>query len=197
MKKTFAYILLRRILYLDENIILNLIKSSSKRILDIGCGYGYTSYLIAKKFPNSQVIGVDTDNFRINQAKEYFRLNNLSFFVNDAKRLNFKNKFDVILAIDLFHHIPSEFHVTILEKISNHLQKKGIFIMRDINKSSSFRFFNTVHDILINRSFCVNYKNFSEWVEILRKFDLKVEDNFHLPKFIYPYLYIISSKKRN
>lgn len=195
MKKMFAYILLRRMLYLDEKILLNLVNSSSKRILDIGCGYGYTSYLIAKNFPNSQIVGVDKDSFRINQAKQYFKLNNLSFFVNDVKKLNFKNKFDVILAIDLFHHIPLEFHDMILEKISNHLKKGGIFIIRDINKSSSFRFFNTVHDLLINRSFCINYKNFSEWEVHLNKFNLKVGDKFHLSKFVYPYLYVISSKK--
>jgi len=182
-------------LCLDEDVVLNLVSSSNKKILDLGCGYGYVSYLLAKKFPDSQVIGMDTNSFRISQAKQSFKLKNLKFFVADASKLNFKNRFDIILAIDLFHHIPSKIHNKVLEKVSKHLIKGGTFILRDISKSSSLRAFNTIHDLIINRCFWINYKFLPEWKKLLLKFNLEIVKIFCLPKLVYPYLYIVSSKK--
>jgi len=194
MKKMFAYILLRRIFCLDEDIVLNIVPSSNKKILDLGCGYGYISYLLAKKFPSSQVVGIDINSSKIYQARKNFRLKNLRFFVSNASKINIKKKFDVIIAIDLFHHIPLKIHEQVLSEVGKHLVKNGIFILRDINKSSSFKIFSTLHDVIINR-YHPNYNFFSEWKKLLHKFNLEIDKIFYLPKLVYPYLYIVSSKK--
>jgi ubiquinone/menaquinone biosynthesis C-methylase UbiE len=194
MKKMFAYLLLRRIFCLDEDIILSIVPSSNKKILDLGCGYGYISYLLAKKFPSSQVVGIDINSSKIYQARKNFRLKNLRFFVSNASKINIKKKFDVIIAIDLFHHILLKNHEEVLNEVRKHLVKNGFFILRDINKGSTFKIFNTLHDVVFNRC-CPNYNFISEWKKLLRKFNLEIDKIFYLPKLVYPYLYIVSSKK--
>jgi cyclopropane fatty-acyl-phospholipid synthase-like methyltransferase len=190
----FVYILFRRWL-ISENELSNFINLSNKKILDLGCGYGYLSYLIAKKFPTSYIVGIDVNNSRIERAKQRFKLPNLQFFVGDVCNLDVKDKFDIIIAIDLFHHIPLENHDKILYKVRENLASGGIFILRDINKNSSLKIFNTLHDGLINKFFYPNYKSFSEWRKFLDKFAFRINKIVYFNKIIYPYLYIISSRR--
>ena len=56
------------------------------KILDIECGAGYGSYLIAKKFPHVHVTGVDYDNKAIQNAQNTYLLPNIEFILGDACR---------------------------------------------------------------------------------------------------------------
>jgi cyclopropane fatty-acyl-phospholipid synthase-like methyltransferase len=187
-------IILRQLL-LNKNEFIKFAPFSNKKILDLGCGYGYLSYRLAKKFPKSYIIGIDVDISRINTANRNYKLPNLEFLVADAYTFNIKKKFDIILAIDLFHHVSLENHDKILLKVREHLVENGIFIIRDINKNSTFKPLNTLHDIIINKFFHPSYRSFLEWKIILNKFDFRIRKITHFNKFIYPYIYIISNIK--
>jgi 2-polyprenyl-3-methyl-5-hydroxy-6-metoxy-1,4-benzoquinol methylase len=80
--------------------------SSSKKILEIGCGTGYVSFYIAKK-TNMQILGSDLSEVFIEQAKEKYILPNLSFELldfNDAAT-NVNNRFDYIIGNGILHHL--------------------------------------------------------------------------------------------
>jgi len=74
----------------------------SKRVLDIACGKGTTSILVAKKF-GCKVAGIDNCPDLIKEAKELAKRNNVEhlvdFQVADATELPFNNnEFDITIA---------------------------------------------------------------------------------------------------
>jgi SAM-dependent methyltransferase len=71
-------------------------------ILDVGCGNGFTTRLIAKKFPEALITGVDFSAPMIDEAKK-LRAANAEFFVGDARSLSRHKeiagqRFDVVLS---------------------------------------------------------------------------------------------------
>ena len=69
---------------------------------DIGCGHGYSSSLIAQKYPNSKIFGIDPHEPSIAEAKENNKSQeNLEFKVNNAK--NYDGKYDIIAFFDCLH----------------------------------------------------------------------------------------------
>lgn len=105
-------------------IIENL--QSAKSILDVACGGGYGSYLLSKKFPNIQVVGVDYDKAAIKKARKIYDNNNLEFIVGDVlewEKTIGNNTFDIIISFDTLEHVPHR--EIMLENIVQHLSKEG------------------------------------------------------------------------
>ncbi len=80
------------------------------QILEIGCGIGTTSYLLAKK-TNSTVIGTDLSENFIQEANTLYSLPNLIFQMVDFNKpetygVNVsENKFDYIVGNGILHHL--------------------------------------------------------------------------------------------
>ena len=73
--------------------ILNL--KGDETILDVGCGDGKITALIADKVPNGRVVGVDITDDMINFAQEKFdTIPNLSFKLMSADKLSYSGEFD-------------------------------------------------------------------------------------------------------
>ncbi len=70
------------------------------RVLILGLGCGLAAKLVAKKFPVTEITGVEIDPVMIDLGKKYFGLDkipNLEVVIADAKRYQTKHKFDLIL----------------------------------------------------------------------------------------------------
>ncbi|HWR57942.1 MAG TPA: class I SAM-dependent methyltransferase [Thermodesulfovibrionales bacterium] len=99
-------------------------------ILDIACGSGYGSYLIAKHFPDVQVVGSDYDCLAIkNAAKRYF-LPNLQYKIGDLTRWEEtlgKTTFDCIVSFDTIEHVSHR--EIMMQSLVEHLQKNGALLL--------------------------------------------------------------------
>ena len=88
-------------------LILNLIENEIKgnKILDIGCGDGVLSWILAKNGAN--VTGIDTCKEAVEFAKEKCKeIKELSFIIGSAYNLPFKDKiFDYILSSEVIEHL--------------------------------------------------------------------------------------------
>lgn len=85
--------------------------SNKKRILDIGCGSGFSSSLILESRGwrgSASWVGVDISE-AIDVARDRLaRIQNTDFIQSDALKLPFRNgSFDVIFSEGVFHHTPS------------------------------------------------------------------------------------------
>jgi ubiquinone/menaquinone biosynthesis C-methylase UbiE len=89
--------------FVSTNRLLNKCKiDKTKNILDIACGKGTTSILIAKRF-GCRVVGVDISHELIKEAKKLANRNRvdhlIDFHVADATKLPFNdNEFDISIA---------------------------------------------------------------------------------------------------
>jgi 2-polyprenyl-3-methyl-5-hydroxy-6-metoxy-1,4-benzoquinol methylase len=74
------------------------------RTLDIGCGAGYGTSMLAHGA--SSAVGADLDRFNIGYAARKYRGENLSFEVGDAERLSsHMGPFELIVASNVLEHL--------------------------------------------------------------------------------------------
>jgi len=75
------------------------------QVLDVGCGHGLSTFLMAQAFPKSKFVGIDFHKESIARADQHakeHKLTNLSFEVADASGLK-KKEIDLITMFDCLH----------------------------------------------------------------------------------------------
>lgn len=106
--------------------ISDYLKKSGKNIniLDVGCGCGYLTANIAKKFAEAKVEGIDISESAIVCAKSYFYL---KFTQQDVVDFDENKKFDVVVYNMVLHNLR-ELEQTI-QKTAIILKNKGIVLI--------------------------------------------------------------------
>jgi 2-polyprenyl-3-methyl-5-hydroxy-6-metoxy-1,4-benzoquinol methylase len=103
-------------------------------VLDMGCGSGYGSFLLAEDA--SEVVGIDVSQKAIEFAKEHFYRENLTFLALDWKdSANLSRVFQGIVALEFLEHIREQ--ENFLKTAASLLTQGGIFILSTPNKSLS------------------------------------------------------------
>jgi len=99
-----------------QEVLALLDLNGSERILDVGCGEGKITAEIASRVPRGSAVGVDPSHDMIGFAERHFTLTvlsgaslrNLRFEVADARRLPFKDEFDLAVSFNALHWIPDQ-----------------------------------------------------------------------------------------
>src|SRR5579864_2184272 len=89
--------------------ILALLPPPPARLLDLGCGTGWTSVFFARA--GYEVVGLDISPDMIEQAeanRERARLDRLDFTVCDYEAMAFAGEFDAAVFYDALHHAVDE-----------------------------------------------------------------------------------------
>jgi 2-polyprenyl-3-methyl-5-hydroxy-6-metoxy-1,4-benzoquinol methylase len=74
-------------------------------VLEIGCGRGAFSHLVAKRFPGVKLTAVDISEVAIEHAKK--TPGSIAFSVDDAENLSFPdNSFDYVFSCETMEHLP-------------------------------------------------------------------------------------------
>jgi len=101
------------------------------KIVDIGCGLGYISYLLKYTSPKREILGLDYDAEKIATAKNIIKDNKgIDFKVADITKDEFPDA-DVYLITDVLHYFPEELQIKVLEKCMSKLSDNGMIIIRD------------------------------------------------------------------
>jgi len=99
-----------------------------EKVLDLGCGYGEYSLMLAKYFPAIHFTALDIDSDRINSVKQAIKsssVENVSVF-NDYLEKAPDHELDFIYSVDVFEHIDPKqmpFHTC------NKKLKKGGYLL--------------------------------------------------------------------
>ena len=119
-----------------EFILNNFDKSIRKKdVLDIGCGGGLISELLAKK--NANVTGIDENIYNIKQAREHVKMSSIKIDYKNQSLDTFykknKKKYDLILCLEVLEHV-NDVKKT-LDKISELMKPGGTLILSTINRN--------------------------------------------------------------
>lgn len=107
---------------------------SGKNILDLGCGDGYGTNLIAN-FAIS-AIGVDINKDIIRMAQKKYIKSNLRFLVSNVDELGIKgnNIFDIVVAFEIIEHLTVKQQVKFIKEVKRVIKEDGMFIVSTPNK---------------------------------------------------------------
>jgi len=99
-------------------------KSSS--VLEIGCGIGTFTGLLATYVKNGSVLATDISGESVAIARNRLsKKSNVEFVVTDMIDFSVEKKFDFIILPDVLEHIPIEQHPNLFKSISNNLTDNG------------------------------------------------------------------------
>jgi 1-acyl-sn-glycerol-3-phosphate acyltransferase len=104
------------------------------KVLDIGCGYGFMSYMLAFASPQREITGIDYDEEKIGTANHCFsKTDKINFVHSDVTGFVFE-KYDCIILADILHYLQPEEQKEAIEKCLNNLTPAGMIIIRDGDK---------------------------------------------------------------
>jgi len=91
-----------------DEVLSQLQLRGDEQVLDLGCGDGKLSARIAARLPRGNVLGVDASPDMVAFAQTNFGagpLSNLRFEVADARALNFRAAFDLLVSFNALHWV--------------------------------------------------------------------------------------------
>lgn len=160
--------------------------NNNSHVLDIACGKGTTSILIAKKF-KCQEIGIDINSELINDAKKLAKKHRvdklIEFQVGDATRLPFNNsEFDVIIAQAMLILIENKDQV--IREVLRVLKPDGIagWIELTWQEQPSAEFMRQVSEVIC--AYCMlNVRIEEKWNDLFLKAGAKIIESEIFPMY--------------
>jgi len=148
----------------------NISKENKKKIviLDFGCGSMGISKKLQKYAFVKQIIGTDTYNFKYKTKK-------MKYIQSDFFFKSKNNKFDLIIAVDVLHHIGIDDAYKILKKLSK--ISKHIIIKDHFEHGFFSRHLLRFVDFYANYAYGVNipdkYFDYRSWNKTVKKSSLQ------------------------
>ncbi|MBK8662456.1 MAG: class I SAM-dependent methyltransferase [Ignavibacteriales bacterium] len=107
-------------------------KAGSKKlnIYDAGSGFGQYTHFMAKNMTPCDIYSVDVKEEWMNDCREFFGttgIKNVTFGVEDLTRINHKERFDLIVCVDVMEHIAED--VTVFHNFYNALKPGGYVLI--------------------------------------------------------------------
>ena len=114
--------------YVDQDSL------DKKRILDFGCGSGASTMVLARMFPNSEMVGVELEDQLLSIAKmraKYYEFDNVSFIRSPtADDLPSElGDFDYAVLSAVYEHLLANERQNLLPKIWSHLKPGGVLFI--------------------------------------------------------------------
>lgn len=109
------------------------------RVLDLGCGAGWATRLLAKNVPRGTIVGVDLSDQMIAHARESSKeFNNVEYWLGSAEQIPAEDSFfDKVLSVEAFYYYPDQGRA--LDELRRVLKPGGnIFILINLYKDNPY-----------------------------------------------------------
>lgn len=100
-------------------------------VLDIACGEGYGSAILAQVA--HRVIGIDVDSDVVSHAKNKYQVNNLEFYQGDCANLPIEDaSIDLVVSFETIEHHDQ--HIEMMSEIRRVLRPDGVLLISSPNR---------------------------------------------------------------
>ncbi len=107
-----------------RDLLANVDHSGPRLIVDLGCGPGNNTELIADRWPDARVVGIDSSPAMIEAARSRQRPGRLEFRVGDLSEWEPDDAPDVVLASAVLQWVPD--HLILLPRLAGFLAPGGV-----------------------------------------------------------------------
>ncbi len=115
----------------DNYSLFHQLLPKSGKIMDIGCGYGFMSYMLHFLSAERQLLGVDYDEEKIAVAQHcYLRNEHIRFESADITQYALEHQ-DAFVILDVLHYLQPEAQEKLLQQCIGKLNPGGVIIVRD------------------------------------------------------------------
>jgi 2-polyprenyl-3-methyl-5-hydroxy-6-metoxy-1,4-benzoquinol methylase len=129
----------------DRLEMLKFVPSGVKRVLEVGCGFGFFSALVSTK-REAEVWGIEPNAEAAEEAKKRLHRVFLGTFEENANEIPC-GYFDAVILNDVLEHVANtEFFLTLVKTA---LKQGGVVVISLPN----IRYFHTMYDLLIKKDF--------------------------------------------
>jgi trans-aconitate 2-methyltransferase len=145
-----------------QELIGKLHLNGEESVIDIGCGDGKVTALIASYLKNGNVIGIDSSPDMIALAQMNFpplKYPNLSFVLLDATKLNFDNQFDVAFSNAALHWVKDQ--ISVLKGVEKGLKKSGRILFQMGGKGNAHDIIAAVTELIKTEKWRQYFNEFS------------------------------------
>lgn len=119
-------------------ILAELSSASGVSILDLGCGTGALTQLVARKHPDCHLVGIDISSNMVTQARKNLG-SHIEVIEANSNSLPFPNEtFNIVYCNDSFHHYPDPYQV--IDEVWRVLQRGGVFVIGECALPALARF---------------------------------------------------------
>lgn len=170
-------------------------------ITDIGCGYGFLSYMLMYSGKDRKITGLDYDHAKIEVAQHCFSNNEqLTFLTADVTKIDLPMS-DAFVISDVLHYLPKSEQENLLMRCIHKLNPGGIILLRDADKNLVKRHIGTRYTEFFSTKFGFN-KTINKLEFVSSEFIISIveKSNMHLKKIDNTKLtsnitYLITQKK--
>lgn len=147
--------------------------------VDIFCGNGYGSYLVASKLKNTKILSVDASKEAIELANNYYKIENRIKFINKFFPFELeKDKYDYVISFESIEHIQDD--IQFIETIISAIKNNGYWFLSTPNEEKMSLKKN-------NNKFHFRHYTNKMVNDIFKKYNLKVieqygEDTYSIDK---------------
>lgn len=176
-------------------------------IIDLGCGHGLFTQLLARQSPTRTVIGVDLDRHKIALASSlHGKLPNLRFEAGDIIDLaGSLPSAQCVTILDVFYLVPHAAQEVILRVCAEKLAAGGVLVLKDMAETPRWKaWLNHAEETLVVRWLKITatsdseaafyFRRRAEWVALLERFGLTVVTVPLDRGYYHPHVLFVASK---
>jgi trans-aconitate 2-methyltransferase len=139
-------------------LISELSLKGNERVLDLGCGDGVNTAIIAELLPNGEVVGIDASKGMIDTAKPKEKAN-LRFILMDIDEIRFEDEFDVVYSNATLHWVKN--HYRLLGNAFKALRDGGFLRLNFAADGNCSHFFKVIRKAMGKEHFSSYFSDFS------------------------------------
>lgn len=102
--------------------------ASPRRIVDLGCGPGNSTALLAERFPNAALAGMDSSPNMLDKARS--ALPGVDFHLGDLSTYEPADGVDLLFSNAAFHWVPAAERIPSIKRLLERLPSGGVFALQ-------------------------------------------------------------------
>jgi 2-polyprenyl-3-methyl-5-hydroxy-6-metoxy-1,4-benzoquinol methylase len=175
--------------------------SSAAPIIDLGCGHGLFTQLMARMHPTQPIIGIDLDAEKIKVAQQ-LTIPNLQFLCSDVMNADVPPAQSITI-LDVFYLLPYPLQEQLLQTCSDKLLPGGSLLLKDMAEKPRWKvMLNWLEEFLAVRVLKITdsidgqfyFRPSSEWVALLTKLGFTVQTIPLDRGYYHPHILFVARK---